>query len=975
MSFRADNLTPTVDHHATEQAKSLLAALRPRLHGEARFDLYTRTMYSTDASIYKVLPVGAVLPRTNEDVHATLAIAREFNVPIIARGGGSSLEGQTTGAALIIDFSKYMHRVLDVDAEARTAKVQPGLVLDSLNRHLAPLGLMYGPDPASSNRATFGGMIGNNSTGAHSILYGMTHDHVKALRVILAEGTETTLGDLTPEQLRQKLHLTGHEGQVYRVSHELAQQHRTEIAARYPQHWRAVSGYGLDRIVEPGIFNLASLLVGSEGTLAMTLDATVNLVPRPTKTALAIIHYHSLDEAMESVPHLLELDPSAIELIDHYMIDLTRKVPDYARQLTFIEGEPNCVLIVEFYGESDSELSGKLQRLRGHVALIGAGYTTVLARTAAEISDVWGVRKAGLGLLMSTTNQWKPIPFIEDGSVPPAKLSTFVREVMKILDAHHVSAAIYAHASAGCLHIRPMLNLKTADDIAKMRSITEQWCDVILQLRGSFSGEHGDGRARSEWNEKLFGPTIYQAFCDLKAGWDPDNLLNPGNIVHGQPMTENLRYGAAYQAPDLPYTMLSFASTDGFAHAVEMCSGVGVCRKTDDGVMCPSYMATRDEEHSTRGRANALRGALSGLLPREELFSPRMYQVLDLCLECKACAAECPTQVDMAKIKYEYLYHYYREHGLPLRNRLFGNIRLINRIGTGLAKINNRLAASPVAKFVQKKLGIAPERSLPPFAEEDFFTWYSMHTPHSHAGQRGEVCLFPDTFTLYNYPAIGIAATRILEQAGYTVRLPARLACCGRPMISKGMLDAAADTLTKAVESVLPFARRGIPIIGMEPSCLLTFRDEADGLLRSDKAKLVARHAMMFDEWLMVQHQAGKLDLLQWRGVPRTILFHGHCHHKSAGIQAAVAALNLPPNYAATLINSGCCGMAGSFGFEAEHYSMSATIGSDRLFPTINANPSADVAVTGVSCRQQIEHFTGRQPKHLVEWLAEDLVV
>ncbi len=971
--LHAESLTPTVDRHATAQAKSLLAALRPRLQGEARFDLYTRTMYATDASIYKVMPIGVVLPRTVEDVHATVAIAREQRVPIIARGGGSSLEGQTTGAALVMDFSKYMHDVLEVDAEQHIARVQPGLVLDSLNRHLAPMGLMYGPDPASSNRATLGGMIGNNSTGAHSILYGMTHDHVKNLHVLLADGTETLLDDLTPEQHRQKMAMQNFEGHVYRVSHALAQQHRTEIAARYPQHWRAVSGYGLDRMVDPEVYNLASLLVGSEGTLAVTLDATVNLVPRPTRTALAIIHYHSIEAAMDSVPRLLEVEPSAIELIDHYMIELTRKTPQYARQLTFIEGDPRCVLIVEFYGGSERELDSKLETLKQHVARIGAGYTTVLARTAQEIGDVWGVRKAGLGLLMSTTSQWKPIPFIEDGSVPPAKLPVFVREVKAILDAHNVEAAMYAHASAGCLHIRPMLNLKTADDIAKMTSITEQWCDVIVRLRGSFSGEHGDGRARSQWNEKLFGSTLYQAFCDLKAGWDPDNLLNPGNIVHGQPMTENLRYGSDYRAPDLTYTMLSFRETGGFAHAVEMCSGVGVCRKTDEGVMCPSYIATREEEHSTRGRANALRGALSGLMPREELFSPRMYQVLDLCLECKACAAECPTQVDMAKIKYEYLYHYYREHGLPLRNWLFGNIRTMNELGSKLPTVANFLTALPIAKWVQGKIGITPERSLPPFALQDFFTWYTMHTPHANAGKRGEVLLFPDTFTLYNYPGIGIAATTIMEAAGYDVRLPTALHCCGRPMISKGMLDVAQETLEKTVASLLPYAQRSMPIIGLEPSCLLTFRDESVELLRTEDAKLVAQHALMFDEWLMREQGAGQLDLLRWKGTPRTLLFHGHCHHKASGIQSAVAALNLPPHYTATLIDAGCCGMAGGFGFEAEHYTMSQTIGNDRLFPTLARHPEHGVAVSGVSCRQQIGHFTGRAPKHLVEWLAEDV--
>jgi FAD/FMN-containing dehydrogenase/Fe-S oxidoreductase len=961
-----------VDRAAIEQAQALLAALRPRLAGEARFDGWTR-LYSTDASLYQVMPVGVVLPRTDEDVHATLQVARDFGVPIVPRGGGSSLEGQTVGTGIVIDFSKYMNRVLEVDEEAQTARVQPGMVLDPFNREMQRYGLMYGPDPASSNRATFGGMIGNNSTGAHSILYGMSHDNVQALRVLLADGTETVMAELTPAELDQKLRLPTHEGEVYRLTKRLADQHRAEIAARYPRHWRSVSGYGLDRMVDPETWNLASLLVGSEGTLALSLDATIKLVPRPKQTALGVVHFHTIDEAMEATARILEVGPSAIELIDHFMIDLTRNAPEYARKLTFVEGNPGCVLIVEFYGDSDAELDAKLEGLRAHLQHINAGYALVTARTPAEIGNVWGVRKAGLGLLSSTTSEWKPIPFIEDGSVPPEALPTFVREVEVILKAHGVEAAIFAHASAGCLHIRPMLNMKLADDVEKMRSITEAWTDVIIRLRGSYSGEHGDGRTRTEWNEKLFGSTLYGAFCELKDGWDPAGLFNPGNIVRGQRMTENLRYGESYRAPDVPYTILSFEREGGFAHAVEQCSGIGSCRKTGEGVMCPSYMVTREEEHSTRGRANALRNALSGRVPRADLFSPRMFETLDLCIECKACAAECPSQVDMAKIKYEFLHHYYKEHGLPLRARLFGRIRWINHLGSWAAPVSNWLAQSPPARWAQGRLGIAPQRSLPPFARESFFDWFQHHARHANAGKRGRVVMFPDTFTLYNYPSIGVAATRLIEAAGYEVIVPEKLHCCGRPMISKGMLPDAARNLARNIALLQPYAEQGLEIVGMEPSCLLTFRDEGPELVRGEAARRVAARCYLFDEWLMQRQAAGELDLLQWRGTERTLLFHGHCHHKASGIESAVAALNLPPGYSAMLIEAGCCGMAGSFGFEKEHYDISRKIGEDRLFPTLRDNPDADVAVTGVSCRQQIEHFAARKPKHLVEWLAEDV--
>jgi FAD/FMN-containing dehydrogenase/Fe-S oxidoreductase len=965
-------LHPPVDHAAVAQAQALLDMLRPAIAGEARFDLYSRTLYSTDASIYQVMPVGVVLPRAEEDVHATLSVARDFGVPIIARGGGSSLDGQAIGAGIVLDFSKYMNRLLDVDVEARRARVQPGLVLAELNRSVQPHRLMFGPDPASANRATMGGVIGNNASGSHSILYGMTHDHLQALRVLLADGSAIVAGPLTPEEFQQKRRLAGFEGDIYRLTHRLAQEHRDEILRRYPRHWRSVSGYALNRMINPEGFNLASLLCGSEGTLALTLEATVGLVPRPARTALAIVHFHSLQEAMEATPRLLEVEPSAIELLDDVLLELTRGVPEYARKLSFVEGEPGCLLILEFYGENERELETRLSRLRAHLVRIRAGYATIEARTEAEIANVWAVRKAGMGLLMNTPGDWKPVPFIEDGSVPVEHLAEFVREVRGILDARGVRASFYAHASAGCLHIRPLINLKRPDEVAMMRAIADEWSDLVVRLQGALSGEHGDGRARSEWNEKLFGPTLYRAFCELKDGWDPAGLLNPGNVVRGPRMTDDLRYGPGYHAENPP-TLLSFEATGSFPGTLEMCSGMGVCRKTGDGVMCPSYMATREEEHSTRGRANALRAALSGWMPREELLSPRMYEVLDLCLECKACMFECPSRVDMAKIKYEFLYHYYQEQGLPVRNRLFGHIRLLNRLGSVTAPVSNRLARSALARLGQRWLGIAEVRSLPAFAGESFFTWFARHRAHRNAGQRGHVVLFPDTFTLYNYPSMGIATIRVLEAAGYSVLLPDGLRCCGRPHISKGMLGEARELLAYNVSALYPYAMMGLPILGIEPSCLLSFRDEAPELLRSTEARKVAASCLLVDEWLAQRASAGDLDLLKWRGSERELLFHGHCHHKASGIASAVEALNLPPGYRASLVNAGCCGMAGAFGYEVEHYDISQRIAEDRLLPTLRARPEAGIAVSGVSCRQQIDHFLGREAKHLVEWLAADL--
>lgn len=957
---------------AVAQTRAILADLQPRLAGEARFDLYTRTLYATDASIYQVMPLGVVMPRSADDVQAALEVARRHDVPIVARGGGSSLAGQAIGPGIVIDFSKYMNRIVTVSPETRRARVQPGVALDPFNRQLAAHGLKYGPDPASSNRATFGGMIGNDSTGAHSILYGMTHDNVESLRLLLADGSATELGPMSAAALEARRRRSDLDGAIHRTMFDLAARHRDEIARRFPPHWRAVSGYGLDRLVGQETPNLAPFLVGSEGTLALTVEATVRLVPTATRSALAVVHFATLDAAMAATPRLLEVEPAAIELIDDLLLSLTREVPEYARMLTFVEGTPAAILIVEFYGESDAELEAGFARLRAQLKRLGSAGVTIEIRDPRAIAEVWAVRKAGIGLLMANPAEWKPVPFIEDGAVPPEELATFVREMKALLAAHDVRAAFFAHASAGCLHIRPLLNLKRAEDVARLRAIGSAWADLIVRLRGAPSGEHGDGRARSEWNQRLFGETLYDAFRTIKKTWDPEGRLNPGIIVDPDPMDENLRYGADYSAA-APPTVLSFEATGGLLGAVEMCSGIGSCRKQGDGVMCPSFMATLDERDSTRGRANALRAAFNGMLPADALTSPEMAAVLDLCLECKACAVECPSQVDMAKIKYEFLHHYYQAHRPPLRHRLFGGIRTLSRLGSRLAPVSNWLVRGPQARLAQRLLGIAPERSLPPFASPDFAHWFAEHTPHANAGLQGEVALFPDTFTLYHYPEMGIAAVRLIEAAGYRVRLPAPLGCCGRPMISKGMLTEARETLAHNVAALLPHVRAGRPVIGIEPSCLLTFRDEAPDLLRSREAGEVAAGALLIDEWLADRAAAGTLEPISWRGGERRLLLHGHCHHKAAGIDSALRALNLPPGYEATLIDAGCCGMAGSFGFEAEHYALSRRIGQERLFPALAADPDAGVAVTGVSCRQQIAHFTDRRPRHLVEWLADDL--
>ncbi|MBI3359970.1 MAG: 4Fe-4S dicluster domain-containing protein, partial [Chloroflexi bacterium] len=664
----------------------------------------------------------------------------------------------------------------------------------------------------------------------------------------------------------------------------------------------------------------------------------------------------------------------------------------YARQLTFIEGHPAAVLIVEYYGDSEADLRGKVERLEAHLRSRGLAQTFVRAMSAAEQANVWGVRKAGLGLLMSVRGDHKPVAFMEDVAVPVDKLGDYVRAVQRIFEEHGLQSAYYAHASAGCLHIRPLINLKTVEGTATMRQVAESVLEVVTAMGGSMSGEHGDGLSRSCWNERLFGPELYGAFRELKRTFDPDYRLNPGKIVDAPPMTENLRYGAAYHTTPIA-TRLDFSDYGGFAQAVEMCNGAGVCRKTSEGVMCPSYVATREEEHSTRGRANALRAALSGHLPAEALTEHRMYKVMELCIECKGCKAECPSAVDMAKIKVEFLSQYYERHGTPLRARLFANIGGLSRMAYRLSPVINWLLAQPLVRAINERLfGIARQRTLPPFAAQPFEQWYAEYRKAfcardtvrvanlpSPAGQGGgvrQVVLFHDTFNNYNHPETAIAATRLLDAAGFEVLLVPKK-CCGRPMISKGLLEDARANAAHNVAVLAPYAERRIPIVGLEPSCLLTLRDEYLDLLAGDpRAKIVAEQAFMLEEFLTGLAERGGLNV-RWKpanGSPRKILVHGHCYQKAlVGTQPLVAMLRLP-GWEVTEIPSGCCGMAGSFGYEAEHYDLSLKIGEDRLFPAVRAaGPEVTIAAAGMSCRHQIAHATGRAPRHPAELLAEAL--
>jgi len=953
--------------------RALERDLRAAIDGEVRFDTTTRLLYSTDASNYQIEPVGVVLPRHADDVAAAHQIAAQHGAPLLPRGAGSALAGQTVGWALVLDLSRHMRRVVSVDAEARRVRVQSGMVLGQLNAQLAPLGLMVGPDPASADRATVGGCLGNNATGMHSILYGMFGDHVPALEAVLADGERFWLGEGAPPHPRAAA--------LAEAVRAILARYADEIAARYPRTWRTVAGYALNQL-DPQAPNLARLFAGSEGTLGTVTEVELALVPRPVMTRLALVHYAELHAALQATPALLEVGPSAIELLDKTLLDMTRAHPDYSRHLTFVEGDPAAVLAVEFYGESAGELASKVARLKQTLAALGHREQVVIADTDARAADVLKVRKAGLGLLMSMRGDFKPVPFIEDAAVPVEHLAAYVAGVERIVAANGARMALYAHASAGCLHIRPLLNLKSAEGLRQYRAIAEAVSDLVLTYHGTTSGEHGEGLSRGEFSRKLFGPHLTEAFREVKRAFDPQGLMNPGKVVDVGPMDDarTLRYGPDYAAPYTPvHPRFDWSSDGGFAGAVEMCNGAGVCRKEDTGTMCPSFMATRDERDSTRGRANMLRLAMTGHQGLNGLTDRRVAEVLDLCLSCKACKAECPSLVDMARLKAEFTAAYYDQHGIPMRARLFGSIHRLNRLGSLAPGLANAALRSAPMRWALEQIGITRERPLPLLARQRFSVWARRNAPAASQGSAAAPILIADTYTEYNYPHLGQAVLRVAAAAGCRVPIwgPREINCCGRPLISKGLLDGARKLAIKNVRRMAPVAAAGGRFMLIEPSCAAAFRDEYPDLVPADQradARRVSAATLTVEEWLSEIGAADRLPPERFDAQPREVLLHGHCYQRALwGTTAAHQALGLIPGCHVVELDDGCCGVAGSFGYEREHYALSVQIGEQRLLPAVRAAPDAIIAASGVSCREQVLHGAGRRALHPIEILAAAL--
>jgi FAD/FMN-containing dehydrogenase/Fe-S oxidoreductase len=978
------NGEPETDERATYDYTSeeverpeLVADLRDRIEGEVRFDTYTRQLYATDASAYEATPIGVVFPTSTDDVAAVVSYCADREIPVLPRGGGTSLAGQAVNEAVVLDFSRHMDGIDSIDADERRARVQSGLVLEELNDALAPHELKFAPDPAAGNRSVIGGAIGNNSTGAHSLVYGKTDAYVESCEVVLADGTVTTLGEIELAELRERADPDG--GVLERVYAEVARivdEEADEVRDRFPELKRNVSGYNLDMLVEEaetGTVNLARLLAGSEGTLAVVTEAEVSLEPVPETKAVSLLFYESVLEAVTDVQHVLEHDPAAVELIDDVLMGLARSTAEFEAVASLAPDGAEAALLVEFYAEDtdhgreqtaglladrvpnpETETEPPADRPDVDERLSFAGLE---AHEEREREQFWTLRKAGLPILLSRTSDEKHISFIEDCAIPPEHLPTFVERFQDLLTdkERHVDAAFYAHAGPGVLHVRPLINTKALEDREDMVAIADEVTDMVVEFGGSVSGEHGDGRARTQWNRKLYGDDLWTTFRDLKSAFDPDWLLNPGNVCGDHDMTEQLRYDDDYSYDAGFESSLNWDNENGMQGMVELCHGCGGCRgsqETTGGVMCPTYRAADEEITSTRGRANALRQAMSGDLPDDPTDDEFAEEVLDLCIGCKGCARDCPSEVDMAKLKAEVMHARHQEHGSSLRDKLFANFDRLAPLGSALAPLSNLAQSLPGAGTVaEKTVGIARERSLPEFHRETVRDWFEARggsrVPEDDAERKA--VFFVDTYTNYSHPEVGKATIRVLEAAGVHVDV-AKRTDSGRPAFSKGFIDEARETMRRNVAELGPRVRDGWDIVLAEPSDAVMFQSDSLDLLGGQSVERVAASTYgiceYFDQFRLEEN-------VDWNAPADSLAYHGHCHQKATKKDHHAVGVLRRAGYEVDPLDSGCCGMAGSFGYEAEHYSLSQSI-ADILVGQIEDSDATVVTAPGTSCRTQL---------------------
>ena len=969
---------------ATLGDSALAARLRRELEGEVLFDAFTRGRYSTDASHYQIEPIGVVIPKSEEDIRRAIQIAADAGIPVLPRGAGTSQCGQTVGEALVIDVSKHLNQVVAFDPAEEAVVVQPGLALDQLNGFLARHGYMFMVDVSTSSRATIGGMAGNNSCGARSIRYGTMRDNVDAIDAIMADGRAFRFGEL-PADLEALGGANGYRDLATRLV-GLGAREAEEIRARFPPLMRRVGGYNIDALVpgmsnRPGAVNgnLAHLLVGSEGTLAFSTRIHLKLHRLPKHKVLGICHFPTFYKAMESTQHIVKLNPTAVELVDRTMMDLARDIPLFRPTIErFVRGEPEALLLVEFAGDDADAQRRKLAQLGELMGDLGFPDAVVEAVGPADQREFWEVRKSGLNIMMSMKGDGKPISFIEDCAVPLEDLAEYTNRLTRVFEKYGTKGTWYAHASVGCLHVRPVINLKEEDGAKKMRAIAEEAFAMVREYKGSHSGEHGDGLVRSEFHEAMFGSRMVRSFEEVKDLFDPKGLFNPGKIVRPPKMDDRslFRFKPRYKVERFD-TALDWSDWGSFGGAVEMCNNNGACRKSDANVMCPSFRATGDEIHLTRGRANTLRLAISGQLGPEALTSDAMYETMKLCVSCKGCKRECPTGVDMARMKIEFLHQYRKRHALSLHDRLVAYLPRYAPVAArfaGVANLRDRLPA--MAALSERLANFSRHRSLPRWRRDVF---RSRINTSAAQGAR-EVVLFADTFNTYFEPENARAALRVLEAAGYHVHLPKaadgqRPLCCGRTFLSVGLVEEARREARRMLEAFAPFVSRGVSVVGLEPSCLFTLRDEFPAMLPGEATRQLAGEALLFEEFLSREAAEGALTLRLNPLSARQALLHGHCHQKAFAAMGAVEkTLRLVPELEVKTIASSCCGMAGAFGYGADTYDISMKMGELALLPAVRQAPADALLVAdGTSCRHQIADGASRRAVHVARVLEQAL--
>jgi len=969
-------------------SESLLNLAR-QLEGEFYFDDTMRTLYATDASAYREMPLAVAVPKTVEDIKKLIAYARKEKLSLIPRTAGTSLAGQVVGKGIVVDVSKFFTSILELNKEERWVRVQPGVIRDELNLFLRPHGLLFGPETSTANRAMIGGMVGNNSCGSNSVVYRSTREHLLEVKALLGDGTEAVFHSLSPDEFHVKCEGTGTEAAIYRTVRQILGNYdnQVEIRAQFPKASieRRNTGYALDLMLETAPFtagmpdfNFCTLLAGSEGTLAFITEIKLNCSPLPPpESGLLCVHFNTIDESLRANLIALQYGPSASELIDHYILECTKDNIEQRKNRFFVQGDPGAILVVEFSRQTREEIKEIAAKVEADMRAAGLGYHFPLL-FGEDTKKIWTLRKAGLGLLSNLPGDDKAVPVIEDTAVDVQDLPAYIREFNEILKKHNLYSVHYAHAGSGEIHLRPIINLKTAEGNQLFRTIAEEIATLVKKYKGSLSGEHGDGRLRGEFIPQMVGQRNYELMRVIKRSWDPDGIFNPGKIVDTPSMNSMLRYEPGQQTPAFP-TVFRFHRQDILQHA-EQCNGSGDCRKThlSGGTMCPSFMATRNEKDTTRARANILREFLTHSDKANRYDHKEIYEVMDLCLSCKGCKSECPSNVDVAKLKAEFLQHYYDANGVPFRSRLIANFAASSRLGSLAPGLYNRMVKGRLTgRWIKQISGFAIDRSMPLLHRTTLKAWFKKHARAAGA-VRGRVYLFCDEFTNYNDTDIGIKAILLLEKLGYEVVIPDH-GESGRAWLSKGLVRHAKKIAASNVRLLSPLITAETPLIGIEPSAILTFRDEypdlADDAWLAAAQKLAA-NTFLVDDFLAREIDKGNIRPGQFTGETRQIQLHGHCQQKAlTTVAGSVKLLSLPQNYSVKVIPSGCCGMAGSFGYEKEHYDLSQKIGELVLLPTVRRQPEdVIIAAPGTSCRHQIKDGTGRKALHPVEVLYNALL-